>query len=78
MTGCDFSYSHLLPKKQPLLLLEGTLTKSCRRCGVTYTTTSRNRKRCDACRVIATREMQHRASARMKARRAAKRALPTA
>ena len=72
----DFTYSHLLPKKQPILLYEEALTKSCQRCGAIYTTRSRIRKRCDACRVIVAREMQHRANARMKARRAAKRSLP--
>jgi hypothetical protein len=64
MKPCDFTYSHLLPKKQPILLYEEALTKSCQRCGAIYTTRSRIRKRCDACRVIAAFERQQRASAR--------------
>ena len=74
MNGCDFTYSHLLPRKQPILLYEETLTKACRRCGAIYKTKSRARKRCDACQVIAACEGQQRANARLKARRAANRA----
>jgi hypothetical protein len=73
MKQWDFTYSHLLPKKQPILLYEETLTKSCRRCGAIYTTKARMRKRCDACRVIAACERQQRANARLKAWRAAER-----
>jgi hypothetical protein len=72
----DFTYSHLLPEKRSILLYDETLTKSCRRCGAIYATKSRMRKRCDACRVIVACEMQQRANARLKARRAANRALP--
>lgn len=70
----DFTYSHLLPTKRPILLYEETLTKCCRRCGAVYTTKSRIRKHCDACRVIVACERQQRANARLKARRAAQRA----
>ena len=76
MKQCDFTYSYLLPKKLPILLYEETLTKSCRRCGAIYTTKSRIRKRCDACQVIAAYERQQKANAHVKARRAARRALP--
>jgi len=76
MRPCDFTYSYLLPKKQPIFLCEETLTRSCRRCGAIYTSKSRARKRCDACRVIAACEQQQKANARLKARRAAKQAWP--
>jgi hypothetical protein len=72
----DFTYSHLLPEKRSILLYDETLTKSCRRCGATYTTKARTRKRCDACREVVAYEKQQRANARLKARRAASRALP--
>jgi len=52
-----------------------TITKSCRRCGATFTTKSRIRKRCDACQEVVAYEKQQKANARLKARRAAKRAL---
>jgi hypothetical protein len=72
----DFTYSDLRPKKQPIFLCEDTRTKYCRRCGATYTTKSRVQKRCDACRAAAAYEKQQRVGARLKARQAAKRALP--
>ena len=73
MIGCDFTYSYLMPRKQPILLLDETRTKSCRRCGVTYTTTSRIRKRCDACQTVVSAEKQKKANERLKLRRAARR-----
>jgi hypothetical protein len=76
MKQWDFTYSHLLPEKRSIVQNEETLTKSCRRCGAIYTTKSRSRKRCDACRVIAACERQQMANARLKAWRVAKRALP--
>jgi hypothetical protein len=72
----DFTYSHLLPKKKPILLCEVMLTKSCRRCGAIYTTKSRIKKRCDACQVIAAYERKQKANDHVKAQRAARRTLP--
>jgi hypothetical protein len=72
----DFTYSHLLPKKRPILLCEVMLTKPCRRCGAIYTTKSRTKKRCDACQVIAAHERQQKATDHVKAQRAVRRALP--
>lgn len=74
MSQCYFHYSHLLPRKPGVLPLDGEVTKQCRRCGVTFTTKSRIRKRCDECQAIVDAEHQAKANARLKARRAAKRA----
>lgn len=71
MSQCDFHYSHLLPHKPGILPLDETLTKQCRRCGATFVTKSRIRKRCDACQAVVTIEKQKKANARLKARRAA-------
>jgi len=73
-SGSDYSY--LLPRKPSSVPGDETLTKSCRRCGAIYTTKSRIRKRCDACRVAAAEEKQQRANARLRARRAAQREWP--
>lgn len=75
MSHCYFHYSHLLPRKPGILPLDSEVTKQCRRCGVIFTTKSRIRKRCDTCQEIADREHQIKANARLKARRAAKRAV---
>jgi hypothetical protein len=74
VTQCNFTYSHLLPEKRPIVLWDEPQVKSCRRCGAIYTTKSRIRKRCDACRVIVAKEKQQKADDRLKARRAASRA----
>lgn len=73
MNQCDFHYSHLLPHKPGILPLDETIVKQCRRCGATFTTKSRIRKRCDACQEVVSLEKQKKANARLKARRAAKR-----
>jgi len=73
MSQCDFHYSHLLPHKPGILPLDETIVKQCRRCGATFTTKSRIRKRCDACQEIVSVEKQKKANARLKARRAARR-----
>ena len=73
MKGRDFTYDHLLTKRPAVVVNEDTLTKSCRRCGAIYTTKSRIRKHCDACRAVAADEKQQRSNARLKARRAADR-----
>jgi hypothetical protein len=75
MSHCEFHYSYLLPQKPGILPFDETITKSCRRCGATFTTKSRIRKRCDACQEVVAYEKQQKANARLKARRAAKRAL---
>ena len=74
MNQCDFHYSHLLPHKPGILPLDETLSKQCRRCGATFTTKSRTRKRCDPCQAIVATEKQKKANERLKARRAARRA----
>jgi hypothetical protein len=76
MKQCSFDFFICCPKKKPIVQNEATLTRSCRRCGAIYTTKSRIRKRCDACQVIAAYERQQKANAHVKARRAARRALP--
>ena len=75
MNQCDFHYSHLLTKKPGILPLDETLTKQCRRCGATFVTKSRIRKRCDPCQQIVSLLKQKQANERLKARRAAKRAM---
>jgi len=75
MSHCEFHYSYLLPQKPGILPFDETITKSCRRCGATFTTKSRIRKRCDACQEVVAYEKQQKANARLKARRAAKRAM---
>ena len=75
MSHCEFHYSYLLPQKPGILPFDETITKACRRCGATFTTKSRIRKRCDACQEVVAYEKQQKANARLKARRAAKRAL---
>lgn len=75
MSHCEFHYSYLLPQKPGILPFDETITKSCRRCGAIFTTKSRIRKRCDACQEVVAYEKQQKANARLKARRAAKRAM---
>jgi uncharacterized protein (DUF983 family) len=75
VSDCYFHYSHLLPRKPGILPLDAEVTKQCRRCGILFTTKSRIRKRCEACQTVADQEHQAKANARLKARRAAKRAL---
>src|SRR5690242_7790592 len=75
VSDCYFHYSHLLPRKPGILPLDAEVTKQCRRCGILFTTKSRIRKRCEPCQAIADQEHQAKANARLKARRAAKRAM---
>jgi hypothetical protein len=75
MNQCDFHYSHLLPKKPGILPLDENLVRQCRRCGTTFTTKSRIRKRCDACQQVVAVQKQKEANERLRARRAARRAL---
>jgi hypothetical protein len=74
MSQCDFHYSHLLPHKPGILPFDENITKQCRRCGATFTTKSRIRKRCDGCQAVVAVDKQKKANERLKARRAATRA----
>jgi hypothetical protein len=47
------------------------LTKECRRCGATFVTSARIRKRCDTCQAVVSTEKKKKANERLKVRRAA-------
>lgn len=51
----EFSYSHLLAPSRPIGPGNELLTKACRRCGATFTTASRVKKRCDECQAVVDR-----------------------
>lgn len=72
MNTVDFHYSHLREHTPPVVPVYTPRTVSCPRCGAEFVKT---RKRCEACQEIVTAEQQQKANDKLKARRAARRAL---
>lgn len=75
MSEVDFHYAHLIERKPPVVPVYTARIEKCLRCGAEFEKKSAARKRCDACREIVTLQQQAKANQKLKARRAARRAL---
>lgn len=67
-----FPSSYVVGEKKPgVTPAEEILLKECRKCGASFTTKCRIRKRCDNCQTIVAAEKQKKANERVKQKRIA-------